>query len=399
MFLAIVVIVLYILRAACYRLYFHPLHSFPGPKLAAITSLYEFYYAVVKDGQFIWELGRLHDKYGPIVRITPDELRIRDSSFYNEIYAGGTRVREKSSSFVRLFGAPDSTVATVLSKYFSKRSVLNMQPLIQGKIDALIQHFRKAHREQRVINLSIAFSALTADIISTYAYSVWIVQMRCISSNVMEKIFLPAARVIKVQESLGQQANDEGYILLTAGTETSSWALSVTIFYLLSNKQFLLRLHEELKLAMPKPNHVPDLSELETLPLLRAVIKEGLQLSFGVLTRLPRVAPFEALNYKGHLIPPGTPVSQSIYFVNMDPRHFPEPHTFNPDRWLGTAEERKALESMLVSFSRGSRQSELFLTLATLVRRFDLKLVDTTLDDVEPYRDHFIISPKNRNGI
>ncbi|KAE8403677.1 cytochrome P450 [Aspergillus pseudonomiae] len=334
MFLAIVVIVLYILRAACYRLYFHPLHSFPGPKLAAITSLYEFYYAVVKDGQFIWELGRLHDKYGPIVRITPDELRIRDSSFYNEIYAGGTRVREKSSSFVRLFGAPDSTVATVLSKYFSKRSVLNMQPLIQGKIDALIQHFRKAHREQRVINLSIAFSALTADIISTYAY-------------------------------------------------TRDFATTGILFRL----PFLLF------------SRIAVTDALFTDSMKRAVIKEGLQLSFGVLTRLPRVAPFEALNYKGHLIPPGTPVSQSIYFVNMDPRHFPEPHTFNPDRWLGTAEERKALESMLVSFSRGSRQSELFLTLATLVRRFDLKLVDTTLDDVEPYRDHFIISPKNRNGI
>lgn len=42
----------------------------------------------------------------------------------------------------------------------------------------------------------------------------------------------------------------------------------------------------------------------------RAVIQEGLRLSFGVLTRFPRVAPFEALNYKGHIIPPGVGVVQ-----------------------------------------------------------------------------------------
>jgi hypothetical protein len=39
--------------------------------------------------------------------------------------------------------------------------------------------------------------------------------------------------------------------------------------------------------------------------------------------------------------------------------------------------------------------AELFLTSAILVRRFELRLIDTTLDDVEPYKDHFVIVPKN----
>lgn len=55
---------LYRLFKVVYNLYFHPLAKFPGPKLAAASHLYEFYWSVVRDGQFIWVLERLHKEYG-----------------------------------------------------------------------------------------------------------------------------------------------------------------------------------------------------------------------------------------------------------------------------------------------------------------------------------------------
>lgn len=47
-----------------YRIYFHPLAKIPGPKLAAATTWYEFYYNVIGNGIFCWEIKRMHDKYG-----------------------------------------------------------------------------------------------------------------------------------------------------------------------------------------------------------------------------------------------------------------------------------------------------------------------------------------------
>jgi hypothetical protein len=56
--------VAYIVALAIYRLYFSPLSKFPGPRLAALTLWYEFYYDVIKEGRYTWKIRELHDKYG-----------------------------------------------------------------------------------------------------------------------------------------------------------------------------------------------------------------------------------------------------------------------------------------------------------------------------------------------
>lgn len=49
-----------------YRLYFHPISHIPGPPLAKITYIYEWYYDLYKGGQFTFELPALHRKYGSL---------------------------------------------------------------------------------------------------------------------------------------------------------------------------------------------------------------------------------------------------------------------------------------------------------------------------------------------
>lgn len=56
--------IFYVFGLYVYRMYFDPLSKFPGPKLAAASLWYEFYYDVIQKGQYTFEIGRMHDEYG-----------------------------------------------------------------------------------------------------------------------------------------------------------------------------------------------------------------------------------------------------------------------------------------------------------------------------------------------
>lgn len=55
---------LYALSLATYRLALSPLAGFPGPKLAAMTDLYEFYFDFFRNGTYIFEIEKMHRNYG-----------------------------------------------------------------------------------------------------------------------------------------------------------------------------------------------------------------------------------------------------------------------------------------------------------------------------------------------
>lgn len=69
---------------AIYRLVFHPLAQIPGPKLAAISNVWLARH--VRDGR-ARELGKtLHEQYGPVVRVGPDEVWFDSEEAFKEIY-------------------------------------------------------------------------------------------------------------------------------------------------------------------------------------------------------------------------------------------------------------------------------------------------------------------------
>lgn len=59
---------IYFASLVIYRLYWSPLAKIPGPKLAAATFWYEFYYDVIRRGRYTWKIGELHEEYGMFIR-------------------------------------------------------------------------------------------------------------------------------------------------------------------------------------------------------------------------------------------------------------------------------------------------------------------------------------------
>lgn len=82
--LAVKAVALWAVAKLVYNVYFHPLRRYPGPLLARATRLYHVYYDV--RGVSVWHVKAWHEKYGPVVRIAPDELSFTDSQAWPAIY-------------------------------------------------------------------------------------------------------------------------------------------------------------------------------------------------------------------------------------------------------------------------------------------------------------------------
>ncbi|KAJ9382944.1 hypothetical protein DTO063F5_5463 [Paecilomyces variotii] len=170
---------LYVVLVAVYRLYFSPLAHIPGPTLPALTRWYEAYYEIVLSGQYSFHIDKLHDIYGPIVRVAPDEIHIRDSAFYDEVYAKNSRV-EKPGWDVK-FGSPSSVFTTadasthrrrraVLNPMFSRRSVLSLEHLIQQQTELLCERIAEFKASKQPLSVTEMLPAFTGDIIMEYAF-------------------------------------------------------------------------------------------------------------------------------------------------------------------------------------------------------------------------------------
>ncbi|KAL8927926.1 MAG: hypothetical protein Q9172_001152, partial [Xanthocarpia lactea] len=180
--LAFCAFLIYCVLLANYRLYFSPLAKFPGRKLAALTLWYEFYFDVVKQGVYIWEIEKMHKEYGPIVRISPYELHINDLEYYDELYVGSSRRSEKYPWTTKQFGPSTSVFATVghelhrirraaLAPFFSTQAVQRLEPCVQSVIDKLISRLHELQGTGKVVDILHVYCALTLDIISEYSFA------------------------------------------------------------------------------------------------------------------------------------------------------------------------------------------------------------------------------------
>lgn len=173
-------IILYIIGSAIYNLFFHPLASYPGPLIQRAS--YIPYAIRCTTGTQCFHTQRLHDKYGPVVRVSPNHLSFTDYRAWKDVYghiAGsrhGTEEMAKSISIVKPVDEQAHHIISAdrelhqklrraLANSFSDASMKGQGPLIGKYIDLLIHKLHEQGQEGRVpLNASNWFNCTTFDI-------------------------------------------------------------------------------------------------------------------------------------------------------------------------------------------------------------------------------------------
>jgi len=463
---------------AVYRRFFHPLAKVPGPFLPAVTKLYQSAY----NGRYYLQIEKMHAKYGPIVRITPNEVHLASADDYDKIYYMGTKYWKSPIYYNALcvpsssFGTPPNDMHKIrrgaLNPMFSRQKVLELEEIVQEKADKVCQHMLQGIDKDEPVDLHHAFRAVSVDVISDFAFgrcynfldeddigarffemargigpALWAfqqfpslqamalktppwmapylskplgyitgMQMECVrqiegvKERMREKKDLGRQTIFttllsREDKPIGYkipttwELKDEAYSVLVAAADTTGNAMSVAAFNVLYKPKIYQRLVAELEERFPDRGQELPFLELEKLPYLTAVIKEGLRLSFGVVGRLPRVVPSGGATLQGYFIPEGYIVGMSSWLMHRDPTVVTDPETFDPERWLKSPEDFRRLDHTMVPFGRGTRQcvgmplayTELYVTLGTLFRRFPrgLKVYKTTPETMRDYEDFF----------
>ena len=124
-----------------------------------------------------------------------------------------------------------------------------------------------------------------------------------------------------------------------AGADSTAVMLATILFHLVQNPNARGRLLKEIRGS--KENVVAQ--DPQSLPYLRAVVKEGLRLGMANPTRLTRVVPASSsaagFNVDGVHVSSRTVVGCAAYMLHHDPDVFPEPFAFRPGRWLQNEKE------------------------------------------------------------
>ena len=175
---------LYYTSIAIYNLYFHPLARYPGPRIAAVSSLW--YARALAKGTIAQDTLTLHERYGDVVRIAPDELSYLKPENWREIYgyrAGGKQEMIKDPRYHDTV-KPTVTILTgdreqhsyyrkMLSPQFSEKALKEQEYILHDFINLFIKSVREAGQgAKKPVNMTDWWNVGLTGFPSP-SYSVW----------------------------------------------------------------------------------------------------------------------------------------------------------------------------------------------------------------------------------
>ena len=194
-----------------------------------------------------------------------------------------------------------------------------------------------------------------------------------------------------------EQIRDHVLTLFAAGHETTALALGWTWLLLSENPDAEARLHAEVDAVLDgRPATAAD---LESLKFTRSVITESMRL-LPPAYAIERTAETD-YRVREFTVPRGDTIIASQYLIHRDPRWFPEPLRFDPDRW--TDAFRVSLPRFAyfpfgggprICIGEGFAWAEAMIVLATLAGRWSARLVSGHPVELQP-----LITLRPRHGL
>jgi len=192
------------------------------------------------------------------------------------------------------------------------------------------------------------------------------------------------------------QVRDEALTLFLAGHETTSNALTWTWYLLSQNPPAEAAFHAELDRVLA--GRLPSFEDLPQLRYTESVLAESMRL-FPPVWAIGRRA-LEDYPVGDFVIPARSVVLMSPYAVHRDPRWFPDPLEFRPERWL--TEDPARPKFGYFPFGGGARVCigerfawmEGILILAALGQRWRLRL-----EPGHPVETHARITLRPKHGM
>lgn len=186
-----------------------------------------------------------------------------------------------------------------------------------------------------------------------------------------------------------EEIRDELMTFLLAGHETTANALTWTWFLLSQFRSVRERLTRELSQVLG--DRLPDAADLPRLPYMKMIWDESLRLYPPAWTLHTRLASAQDRLPSGAVLPPGAWVFISPWTLHRNPRWFPDPHRFDPDRFSEETQQTRPPFSY-IPFGAGGRrclgesfaEMEGLLILATIASKVCLRLVDGQTIRPEP---------------
>lgn len=196
--------------------------------------------------------------------------------------------------------------------------------------------------------------------------------------------------VTKMISELETQQNSESRLEIlkgcaglayAAGAESTVSMLSSFILAIVTHPEVQVKGQREIDSVVGQ-QRLPDFNDRPFLPYITAIVKEVLRWSPVAPLGLPHMVTQDD-EYNGYFIPSGTLVVGNTWAILHDPKTFPEPMRFNPDRFMDTGidgQQFSPMDPLSSAFGYGRRicpgrymaEAQVWLSVACMLSVFHI---------------------------